>query len=557
LLILLSLAVHCHAAESSKTTVEKLELTVEERAWIAAHPVIKVGADPSWPPFSAATAGKPSGIDPDLLATIGEKLGIRFEFVGGSSWSEIYSAAERGEMDMLVGTARTTAREKAFRFTEPYFSFPVVIVTRVDEPILWSVLDLAGRRVIGVQDYVATTEMARTYPGIHHLPPAETVERAMEMVSRGEADALVTNLPNASFTAKTLGLTNVKIAGVMPERFNLCYAVRPDWPELTTMLNRAIASLTEADRQDIVHPWIRVDYARVIRWDLVWKTALITLGVLGTVLGLFIYHNRRLAHELTERIRLQGEIKGAHDRLLQLNEDKTELLQMAAHDLRGPLTGIQLAVDASVRMHVVPSADALQMIDKQVRQMTGLLSDLLDVEALENGRREFQIERLAPGETVRESVESLQCLADLKSIRIDVSIAQDLPEVAADSTALHQIVENLLSNAIKFSPRERVVRVLLERKNEFVRLEVRDQGPGVPADETERIFAKYARGSARPTAGEKSTGLGLSIVRQLAGAMNARVWCESELGEGSTFVLMLPAASAPVLNLDSHGAMAV
>jgi signal transduction histidine kinase len=76
--------------------------------------------------------------------------------------------------------------------------------------------------------------------------------------------------------------------------------------------------------------------------------------------------------------------------------------------------------------------------------------------------------------------------------------------------------------------------------NGRVRLEVRDEGPGVQTDEVERIFAKYVRGSAKPTAGEKSTGLGLSIVRQLITAMNGRAWCESTPGKGATFIIVLP-----------------
>ena len=522
-----------------------VRLTADDQVWIAAHPVIRVGVDPSWPPFSLKSPGGSSvGIDPDLLASIGARLGLNFEFVPGSSWSEVYAAARNGSVDMLAGTALTAEREKSFTFTAPYFSFPVVIVTRNDEPILWSVLDLEGRRIVGVAGYVATSEMARDYPELTFLPPTSTVARAMQLVSDGKADAFITNLPNASFEAKTLGLTNLKIAGVMPERFNLRYAVRPDWPELVSLLDRAIATLSEADRQAVVHPWIRVDYERVIRWDLVWKTALIVLIVVAVVLSAVIFHNRRLARELVERIRLQREIKDAHDTLLQLNEDKTEMLQMAAHDLRGPLTGIQLAIDASVRIKIVPSLDALVMVDHQVRQMTGLLNNLLDVEALEHGRREFEISRIPADESLRSTLATFTPVAAEKFIRIDATIAEGLPELEVDPTALRQITDNLVSNAIKFAPKYSVVRVKLEQQNTSVRIEISDEGPGVAAHETERIFAKYVRGSATPTGGEKTTGLGLSIVRQLATAMNARVWCESR-PTGGFFVLMIPIARPP------------
>lgn len=532
---------HIHASDTRIDAAPVLELSAEERTWLAEHPVLRVGFDPSWPPFSAwdQEAGL-HGIDADLLRELSRRLGVTFEPVTRGSWPEVYEAAKRGEIDFLAGTARTGERERVFRFTQPYLSFPVVIIMRNDEPILWSVLDLVGRRVVGVRGYVATEEMARQYPMLT-LVGADTVHEAMRMVAENRADAFVTNLPNASFEAKIHGLTNLKIAGVMPDRFDLRYAVRADMPELAALLDRAIASLSEMDRQALVHPWIRVDYAKVIRWDLVWKTAAIVLSVFGLALAAVVYHNRRLARELAERIRLQREIKEAHDELLRLNEDKTELLQMAAHDLRGPLTGIQLAIDACLRLRALGADDALRVTEKQVRQMTQLLGDLLDVEALEHGQREFKIERHDAAAKLQEAVAAAGAAAAQKNIRIETNIAPGLPAVDVDATALRQIFDNLLSNALKFSPRGGVVSVTLARREGYLRVEIRDEGAGVAPDETEKIFGKYARGSTRPTEGEKSTGLGLSIVRQLAASMNARVWCEPRTAAGGgLFIVVLP-----------------
>lgn len=533
-------------AETTTGTVERLALSPAERAWVAAHPVIRVGYDPSWPPFSVRSPnGTCTGIDADLLRLVGERTGLKFEFTTAETWAEVYATAQQRGTDMLVGTARTTERERYFTFSAPYFVSPVVIVTRTDEPLLWSVLDLVGRKVVGTRGYAPTEELGREYPALH-FQLVDTTEQALRAVADGDADAFVSNLPNVSFVAKTRGLTNLKVAGVIKGSFDLCYAVRPDWPELVALLDRATAALTEAERQTIVHTWIRVDYAKVIRWDLVWKTALAVLSALAVVIGAITYHNRRLARELKERIRLQLEIKEAHDQLLLLNEEKTELLQMAAHDLRGPLTGMQLVVDSSLRLGAIPQPTALAMVEKQIRQMTALLNDLLEVDALEHGRREFRFEMLDPLAILAASLAAAEPLAAQKSIRIDKRLAEALPHIKADPTALRQITDNLLSNAIKFSPPESTVVVSLEQRDRMLRLEVRDQGPGVKADESERIFAKYARGSARPTGGEKSTGLGLSIVRQLAAAMNGRVWCEARetTGGGGVFVLLLPIPDA-------------
>jgi len=519
----------------------RIELSAAEREWVDAHPVVRVGMDPAWPPFSLTKEGVCVGIDPDLLKRVGEKIGVRFELVTRATWEAVYEAAKRGEMDMLAGTAVTEERAKDFVFTAPYFTFPVVIVMRNDEPLLWSMLDLRGRRVVGVRGYAPTSEMQRMDPSLE-FTLVDTTDEALRVVARREADAFVSNLPNVSFVAKTHGLTNLKIAGVIPLTFDLRYAVRPDWPELAALLDRAIAATAEAERQEVVHPWIRVDYEKVIRWDLVWKTSAIVLGVLGAVITAISYHNRRLARELAERIRLQNEIKEAHDELVRLNEEKTEMLQMAAHDLRGPLTSMQLVVDSSLRLGAVPKDRGLEMVEKQVRQMTGLLNDLLDAEALETGRREFRMERLSPTVLLQAAVAGQEQAAERKGVRLDVRIAPGLPMVEGDATALRQVFDNLLSNAIKFTPKETRVTAVMEMKNRHVRLEVRDEGPGVVEDETERIFTKFGRGRAKPTAGEKSTGLGLAIVRQLATAMNGRVWCECTGGRGGLFVVLLPAA---------------
>ena len=122
-LTLLSMLLPCMRAVSGESLEERIHLSAEEQAWIEAHPVIKVGTDPDWPPFSSLADGRTQGIDPDLLTILGARLGLQIELVARPSWPETYAAAERGEIDMLAGTARTEEREKVFQFTEPYFHF--------------------------------------------------------------------------------------------------------------------------------------------------------------------------------------------------------------------------------------------------------------------------------------------------------------------------------------------------------------------------------------------------------------------------------------------------
>jgi two-component system, NarL family, sensor histidine kinase EvgS len=531
-------------AEVTATGPNQISLTPAEQAWLAAHPHIRLGFDPSWPPFSSAGSdGGLTGIDADVLALLSQRLGVHFDMVTASTWSEVYAKALAREVDVLAGTARTPEREPFFRFSATYLSFPVAIITRTDAPFLWSAQDLVGRKVAAPRDYAPTLDLQREYPGVH-LVFTSTVDEAMQLVTRRRAEAVVTNLANATFIIKTRGLTNLKIAGVMPRDFELRYAVRPDWPELVGILDKGIASLTAADLQAIDNRWVRIDYANVVRWDITWKIALGVVTCVAIGIALIVARSRRLAYELAQRMRLQRALEESHDRLARLNEEKAELIRMAAHDLRNPLTAILLSFDHAQQGGIEPEV-ALKRIRGHIAQMIELMSDLLDSHTLEDGRRKLRLKTVSTVSILNEVLAGLAPPAERKKIRFNTDGIETAPPALADAHALRQIMENLISNAMKFSPPDRTIWLRLREWNGRVRFEVRDEGPGVLSDEVERIFSKYVRGSAKPTAGENSTGLGLSIVRQLVTAMNGRTWCESEPGQGATFIVVLPAA--PVL----------
>ena len=116
-------------------------------------------------------------------------------------------------------------------------------------------------------------------------------------------------------------------------------------------------------------------------------------------------------------------------------------------------------------------------------------------------------------------------------------------KVLVDPYVMVQVLENLVSNAVKYSPVGKNIFVRLKKEAGAVRLEVQDEGPGLSAEDQKKLFGKFARLSAKPTGGEHSTGLGLSIVKKMVEAMNGKVWCESELGKGATFIVTMPEAT--------------
>jgi hypothetical protein len=277
-----------------------------------------------------------------------------------------------------------------------------------------------------------------------------------------------------------------------------------------------------------------------------WAIIGLTFGL--TVLGLVVWRNRSLSEELEKRRAVQRELEAANTRLNGANaelthqhEEKSELMRVAAHDLRNPITAILLSADL-LRLSGRPRSE-WEKIQAGAAQMKKLVEDMLEVHALEEGRRVFKRENVDLAWTLQAAATAHEGVAQSKDLTFDTAGVQPVPAVIVDGSAVRQVFDNLISNALKFSPPGRRVILVARPWNEFVRIEVRDEGPGVPAAERERIFTKYARGTAQPTGGEKSTGLGLAIVRDLTSAMNGRVWCEDAPGVGAIFVVVFPAAT--------------
>jgi signal transduction histidine kinase len=179
--------------------------------------------------------------------------------------------------------------------------------------------------------------------------------------------------------------------------------------------------------------------------------------------------------------------------------------------------------------------------------MLELVRNLLDVNRLESGTVQFHPVEFDLAPMAESTVWQYTQTASVKHITLHYRLETDVSMVYADEQATMQVLENLVSNAVKYSPHGKQVFIRISSKDDYVRLEVEDEGPGLSDEDKSKLFSKFARLSARPTGGEYSTGLGLSIVKKMVVAMNGKVWCESEYGKGATFIVELPSPSSSTL----------
>jgi signal transduction histidine kinase len=173
--------------------------------------------------------------------------------------------------------------------------------------------------------------------------------------------------------------------------------------------------------------------------------------------------------------------------------------------------------------------------------MAEMVQNLLDANRIERGEMQLNLAPIDLGPALKSVVGTQRSHATAKQQTIHLESEATPVVVLVDPSVSVQVLENLVSNAVKYSPPGKEIFVRLKRHAQGVRVEVQDQGPGLSAEDQKKLFGKFARLSAKPTGGEPSTGLGLSIVKKMVEAMNGKVWCESELGQGATFIVEFPA----------------
>ena len=255
--------------------------------------------------------------------------------------------------------------------------------------------------------------------------------------------------------------------------------------------------------------------------------------------------------ELITRVRTQLALKSARDRLRQLAEDKDELIGILAHDLKSHLGGMQMSAQL-----LCDRVTQFEQSDKRTRQLAeniayasgqllAFVKEFLANAAADHGIT-IECATLNLSDAAAAAVQQYQEAARRKRMDIQVDLPTEGTAVSADVSALDQVLDNLLSNALKFSPPGKRILVSVHPEPTHVDCRIQDYGPGFTEEDKARMFRRYARLSARPTGGEPSTGLGLSIVRKLVRAMNGELICEKAAGAGATFVVRLPRPAGAV-----------
>ncbi|WP_345988805.1 ABC transporter substrate-binding protein [Sulfurimonas sp. HSL1-2] len=532
---------------------ERLLLTPEEQAWLKKHPVINIGVDSEWPPVEfLSRKGAYGGISYGFIQRVAEKLGVRVELQRKRSWQEVDTALKQRELDVVTAMMAMPERYAYASFTRPYLTLPMVIVGGESFQYVGGLAALKGKRVAVVRDYAADFLLKRDFPQIKRVQ-ADSLSEALKMVAFGKADVAVDALAVASYLIAKEGLNNLRIVGQTPYRYEIAMGVRSDWSMLQTLIQRALDSIGEKEREAIYREWVPTVYKHQFDYALLWKI----LAVLAVIALLFGYKYirleelvRRRTSELTElnatlNERIEeavGENRDKERMLIQQAKMATigEMIESIAHQWRQPLNvmGIGIAnLDLKRQLGTVDEEELdrlINIVHRQVEYMSQTIDDFRNF-----FKRDKQLETVSLRTLVDEVLGLVTPALEQKKIAVDVDVPESI-EATLFPNELKQVILNIVSNAKDVLMQHPIgmkkIMIAAVEQGDAVVLSIADNGGGVPEEIMDKIFDPYFTTKFE----SQGTGIGLYMSKIIVEKnLKGQISVENRNG-GAEFVIRLP-----------------
>jgi PAS domain S-box-containing protein len=312
-----------------------LTLTPAEEKWIKKNQVVTFVGDPSYAPFEYRDEkGNPQGITADYLEYLETETGLKFKYLPSQNWTETLVFMRQGRADVTLAMMKTRERAKFLKFTIPYLEYSDKILVREGVEGHNSLASLSGKVVAVGEEWAIVDFLRSSYPDIK-LKLVPDVKTALVETSLGAADATVLGLALASYWIEKAHISNLRMSGDTGFTYSLSIAVRSDWPELVSILNKALAAMTQEEKDSLMSKWIST---RVVAWrpgKVFWLSlGLVALLVisLGSILWNWSLRKKvnqrtaRIEEELLLRIRAEKALRQSEARFRAFTEHSSDLV---------------------------------------------------------------------------------------------------------------------------------------------------------------------------------------------------------------------------------------
>lgn len=522
--------------------VLNINLDVQEKNWLLNAPKIRVKLT-DFPPFSMTTP-EPAGITVDYLNLIAENTGLEVEYITDSlnrDQALLDIIEERSRYDLILNINKNSKLAQATNVSSTVAAIPLVVITRRENVDINSMQSMQGKTLTLVRGGALADRIRSEHPNINILWVDKVLD-ALQALSTGRADAYIGNLIVANYLMREQHIDNLMVVAPAPyDDLEIAIAVRKDWTELSNIINKGLASITPTQRNQISQKWGSVEFKSHVDYGLLWKT-----GAAATaILLLFLMWNRSLSREINRRLQIENELRQAKETADQANRAKGEFLANMSHEIRTPLNSV---IGLAYLLEKDPPPDErkelIQNIHMAGNSLLGIVNNVLDLAKIEAGELEMENKPIQLKYLFKEVEQIMQASITAKKLKLSIAaLPAGCPDIVmGDITRVRQILINLIGNAIKFTEKGSITVHALAIEptaSNSIRLKlvVQDTGIGIAADVLPKLFSPFTQADSSTTRQFGGTGLGLTIVKQLAEKMGGCVAVESELGVGTRFTV--------------------
>lgn len=513
-----------------------------EKAWIAAHPVVKIAEEPDYQPFTFVQDGRYQGLTTSYLEFVAHVSGLKFAPVpyGGGKRAQLRSDFAAKKIDAIAAAANnpgSMALDFPLLYTSSFYKGNSVIVTRSGERVIPKLHDLAGK-MLAVRGGGAYERLIRQEHPEIRFTAFNSQEEALEAVAAGRADAALglDTVLVPIIRHRYEGRLNVSgVAADVPVKLSI--AVRADLPELAAIIDKSLALMTAGQRDELAKKWLHSGDYGIPKWTALLRYYAIELVLAGgtILLMLFLVLRERQARQQAARS----------------EREKSMFLAVMSHEIRSPMNAIISSIELLQEQKPDASTDEiLSVAGTASESLLNLLNDLLDFSKLEARRLELAPAPCDVRSLVQDAVDLSIHKARSKGLDIHVKIsAPPQYDLVIDGARVRQILINLLSNAIKFSDRG-VIHVLatvsdIDGGNGMLSVSVVDYGIGISPEAQKRLFQPFCQANGAEAHHRGGSGLGLSICRELLVLMGGAIELRSQPSFGTTVRFTLPCKVEP------------
>lgn len=531
-------------------TGNNIGLTLDELDWLSKNKTIKVAASSNEYPYEFIDEnGEISGLSGSYLDEISKTLNVKFIWSGNQNLAEGFADLNSGDADMFLGLTATSERKKILTFTQSYKSLVYVIFARDGGPKFTEVVNLEGFKIAQSKGSAIVEYLKNDYPGIDIIEVKNSIE-ALKLVSSGDADAYIGDIPSTVNNISSNGLTNISVVGDAKYKMNDAMGIRMDLPLLASSIEKALNNISEDKKAELSTQWLTVRLENIKDYTLIWQIVAIAVLIISFIL--FWLNKSQLEVQrrkiIEEELRIaKNEAKTAQVEAEKANDAKSSFLANMSHEIRTPLNAIMGFSEVMSRgIFGEIKQDKYKEYLKDIRgsgeHLSLVIKNILDLSKIEAGKWELEEEIFDLEDCINDAIKMLEVAADEKNINLIHE--QNMPlYIVGECHAIKRSIINLLSNAVKFTYDNGPITCRVsDDENANVIIEIIDTGIGIPQDKLQDVLQPFGQNHEVQASNESGTGLGLAIVKQLIELHDGTFRLESEIGIGTKATILIPRA---------------